>query len=54
MREKPENALTKFARKSLLSLENFHQITPVKPKLTGLKNIENYTREAGKRAREKL
>ena len=53
-REKSEKTLKKCAWKSLFARENFRQITPVKAKLTGVKNIENYTRETGKSAREKL
>ena len=52
--EKFQKTLQKFAWKSLFARENFCQITPVKAKLTGVKNIENYTRETGKSAREKL
>ena len=53
-REKFEKILKKYAWKSLFARENFRQITHVKAKLTGVKNIENYTREKGKSAREKL
>ena len=53
-REKSEKTLKKCAWKSLFARENFRQITPVKAKLTGVKNIENYSRETGKSAREKL